>query len=479
MKRLFAIIFFGLNCFILLPQNLREQYNSFNDSIKDEYYSFRKRCNERYAEFLKEAWESYEASAPIPAPKDNITPPRPYKEEEKDTKPIVVSPEPIKIPEIPPQPKPIEPVREIPQSDDDCFKINFYGVTCKVRLPKSASAGLKDVSNNSLAEAWSQFSSDNFNNAIRDCLETRIRYNLSDWAYLLFLEKLATEFCSDKNDATLLMAFLYCQSGYQMRLAVDNNKLLMLFGSRHRIYNKGFFNVDGTNFYPYKTDSYKLQICNAKFEGESPLSLIIAREQLLGQELSKTRNINSGKLEVNSCVPIELISFYEQYPTSEIGNNKMTRWAMYANVPLAQATKDILYPVFKSAIKDLSQLEAVNLILNWIQKGFEYEYDDKVWGYDRAFFAEETLYYPYADCEDRAILFSRLVRDLTGLDVALLFYPGHLATAVAFDNDINGDAMIIDGRKFTVCDPTYIGAPVGKQMPNLDYDKTQAIILDR
>ncbi len=87
--------------------------------------------------------------------------------------------------------------------------------------------------------------------------------------------------------------------------------------------------------------------------------------------------------------------------------------------------------------------------------------------------------YPYCDCEDRAILFSWLVRDLLGLDVALVYYPGHLAIAVRFNEDVQGDAMIINGQKFIVCDPTYIGAPVGKQMPGLEYEKAQAIILNR
>ena len=39
--------------------------------------------------------------------------------------------------------------------------------------------------------------------------------------------------------------------------------------------------------------------------------------------------------------------------------------------------------------------------------------------------------------------------------------------------------MIIDGKKYIVCDPTYIGAPVGKQMPDLEYDKAEAIVLKR
>lgn len=107
-----------------------------------------------------------------------------------------------------------------------------------------------------------------------------------------------------------------------------------------------------------------------------------------------------------------------------------------------------------------------------------YEYDDKVWGHDRAFFAEESLYYPYCDCEDRSILYSRLVRDLLGLDVILVFYPGHLATAVAFNNPIEGDYIDIHGRKFTICDPTYIGAPIGTTMPDMDNSTAKIILLN-
>ena len=139
----------------------------------------------------------------------------------------------------------------------------------------------------------------------------------------------------------------------------------------------------------------------------------------------------------------------------------------------------MLYPGLRKAIRGKSNLEAADILLNWVQTGLEYEYDDKIWGQDRAFFAEESLYYPYCDCEDRSILFSRLVRDLLGLDVALIYYPGHLATAVCFDSDVSGDIMLINNRKFVVCDPTYIGAPVGAQMPGLEYDKAQAIVLNK
>lgn len=151
---------------------------------------------------------------------------------------------------------------------------------------------------------------------------------------------------------------------------------------------------------------------------------------------------------------------------------------MYANTPLAKSVKETLYPSLRSAVHGKSQQEAANMLLNFVQTAFVYEYDDKVWGNDRAFFAEESLYYPYCDCEDRSILFSRLVRDLLGLKVVLVYYPGHLATAVHFTNHVTGDYILLNNQRFTVCDPTYIGAPIGATMPDMDNAGAKVILLE-
>jgi hypothetical protein len=125
----------------------------------------------------------------------------------------------------------------------------------------------------------------------------------------------------------------------------------------------------------------------------------------------------------------------------------------------------------------MSKVETVRQLLWWTQgyldlemtnghsDYFQYTLDENVWDFDRPFFGEETLFYPWCDCEDRAILFSHLVRDIVGLDVALVYYPGHLATAVAFTEPVNGDAYIAkDGRRYTVCDPTILGGDIGETM---------------
>ena len=109
---------------------------------------------------------------------------------------------------------------------------------------------------------------------------------------------------------------------------------------------------------------------------------------------------------------------------------------------------------------------AANMLINFVQTAFEYKVDAEQFGYERPLFANETLYYPYSDCEDRALFFATLVRELMGLDVVLLDYPDHIATAVHFTQDLKGDYLMVEGKKYLICDPTYIGANIGTCMPS-------------
>ena len=64
-----------------------------------------------------------------------------------------------------------------------------------------------------------------------------------------------------------------------------------------------------------------------------------------------------------------------------------------------------------------------------------------------------------------------------GLEVVLLYYPNHLATAVRFNEDVSGDYLTLKGKKFVVCDPTYVNARVGMTMPKMDNSKAIAVTL--
>lgn len=54
----------------------------------------------------------------------------------------------------------------------------------------------------------------------------------------------------------------------------------------------------------------------------------------------------------------------------------------------------------------------------------------------------------------------------------------HLAAAVRFTDSMNGDYLTLDGERYTVCDPTYIGAPAGMTMPGMDNRSASVIQLE-
>ena len=97
---------------------------------------------------------------------------------------------------------------------------------------------------------------------------------------------------------------------------------------------------------------------------------------------------------------------------------------------------------------------------------------------EKFLFPEETIFYPYSDCEDRSIIFAFLVTRLLGLEVVGLDYPGHIATAVLFTGDVDGDSVVYKNKKHIICDPTYINANYGECMPQFKNVSPEIIPVD-
>ena len=500
MKAVFIIFcLLAVNC--VSAQSLEERFRAFQQSAHVNYQSFRAKANQQYADFMRLAWEDHFANSPIPVPEEVVVPPVVYddeklqkdeelvKQDEKnndeinhDVKGNEVIVEVVITPPLPqPQPEPIAEPEPIPHSDEYTCIFDYFNTTCSVRVPLQL-LRLSAATNEDFAQGWEILSNGEYEATLADCLRLRDELSLCDWGYLLMLSEFSKNaYLADNNEATLLCAWLYCQSGYQMRLALDGARLNLLYASQHTIYRKSYFNLEGQKYYPLKAASKSLQICTVAFEKEQALSLHVVDYPRLQTDYSDIRLLQSKKyddIQVSVKTNRNLLSFYETYPSNELNNNALTRWAMYANTPLTEEVRNMMYPALYSHLKGCDYRVAVEKVLNFVQTAFVYEYDDKVWGGDRAFFAEETLFYPYADCEDRSILFSRLVRDLLRLPVLLVYYPGHVATAVAFPTEESGDYIMVDGVRYTVCDPTYIGAPVGDTMPGMDNKTAQVMLLN-
>ena len=494
--------------------SFRDDFDKFTKRAHEEYEQFRKQAFLEYTEFVREAWKEFGAEPPVPVPEEVKVQPvlapdadaetaswftkliskltgkpkapgveetaKPKKQQKELTYKAVIRPE---APVVQPGPKEGS-VIEKKKGANEYRVFDVFGTECKVRIGENCRFRLKGVNSNAVADAMKVFVKDQFDNLLYDCLQERARHDFSDWAYYQMLTKITDEFYGKQtNEATLALAFLYSQTGYKMRLAHDNAHLYMLAASRHYIYGKPFFVLDGARYYILDgRDSDTMLVCQASFPKESSMSLQISAVQRFGRAPMPVRTIRSkafSDFTFTLSSNKNYMDFYDTYPSSCVNDNFMTRWAMYSNTPLEEGVREQLYPMMQEKIKGMTHEDAVQHMLNWVQTGFEYEYDDVVWGHDRAFFGEETLFYPYCDCEDRSILLSHLVRDLLGLDVILVYYPGHLAMAVEFDEEVEGDYIMLDGKRFVICDPTYIGAPIGDTMPGCDNQTSTVILLQK
>lgn len=262
MKKIIAIfcsfLFYSVHANAQDKRDFTKEYENFRKQAQQEYSNFRDKANSEYAEFMRQAWQWYEGEAAIPLPKipDNPKPPviMPEKDRDKipENNPIPYE-EVIPAPVVIEQPKPVAPIPEISkQKKEEWHNFTVFGTTCKVRLSNEDRFTLPDCKENTVADAWKKLSQPQYNNLIRDCLELRIRMNLCDWAYLQMLQQLSYRFLGENtNEATLLTAFLYTQSGYKMRLArSQSNKLYLLVASQHVLYGVPYYKIGTDNFFP-------------------------------------------------------------------------------------------------------------------------------------------------------------------------------------------------------------------------------------
>lgn len=454
-------------------QKMNSMYDKFRDNADKQYEDFYNRANAQYADFIKQAWVEFKVEPQIPEPKPN-PPVQPVFNPKDKVVPQTKVPT-INVPPhiTAPQAQPVKPIptKIIPAQK---ISVDFFGAECTLRADKSALAmELEDDSENSVSKGWSMLSDGRTNALINDCLDVREQLNLCDWAYYELLQQVAGDIYGNKTsrEAIVLQAYIMTQSGYQVRFGRTKDGLMLLMSTNATVYATPYVFIDGAKFYALGSAAESIYVCNFKFPGESVLSLkmnslpTLPIDTIRGRELHSPK-MNEAKITINHNR--NLINFLDSYPRCSIEN--------FVNASLDSLAKQSLYPTLRNLIADKTEEVAANILIDFVQRAFQYKVDDEQFGEERTLFANETLYYPYSDCEDRSLLYATLVRDLLGLDVVLLDYPEHIATAVKFNQDIDGDYMLINDEKYLICDPTYIGATIGICMPKYQEIGAQIIM---
>lgn len=340
--------------------------------------------------------------------------------------------------------------------------MEYGGQTLYFKNSLKGKCRLTNLKENAIADAYEGLYKTDYKAIIDDCRKLASDLDLNDWGVFTLVRTISDKYCSNEHESVVMQQFLLNEMGYKVKMARngDNKKMLLFVATDCILYGCPYMSLDGTTYYSINDkDATSFYMCRKDApNAKNKLSMSLdATPKLGGRIVSSVRQTPGGNIKVAVDVPEELMNFYNTYPQCDYG--------VYFNAPVNSNVANALLTTLKPCLAGKSESEAAGIIINFVQMGFEYKTDGDQFGYEKPFFVEELFYYPYCDCEDRAILFSYLIRNLLHLDVVLVEYPNHMATAVRFNDNVGGDYIMVSGEKYIICDPTYMGASIGQTMP--------------
>jgi len=466
---LFSLAF--LVCFSTLGAN------SFEDFKRTQVKSFTKYKDERdsaFNNYLKQEWQEYlkhsdiklyEAPKPreiIPAKVEQIKSvgPRITIEKKDDKKSFVPKKDVIN--------------KEIKK--DVVF--DFFGSKIGFNIDENLKGARYFPQNKKgILNFFNVAASSEYENIISSIKSISKEMGLNDWGVYQLVIKLSKNIYPNQDDRNLFSWFVFNKLGYSVKVALSQRHTVLLFYSKKVIYATPNYSFGDKKYYVVsnyakgsvgKLYSYEQNYPDAQKDLDLSmkkipnLALDIKQKELKFKDYGKTYKIDF-KYNKN------LIDFMSTYPQAD--------YKTYFNTPLDTITYNSILNEFKKYINGKKATDAINFMLHFVQKSFKYERDIQQFSREKVMFAEETLYFNSSDCEDRAILFSYLVKKILGIGVVGIKYKDHMATALYIP--IKGDSVRIAQKKFIIADPTYINANIGQSMQKYRSIRPESFIVVR
>lgn len=367
---------------------------------------------------------------------------------------------------------------------NDILNINFYGCMLKIHFDGHLRVKAAGTKESDIAEYLKKMSAnDSYAHDLWDELTAIVdSYGLNEWGYYCLLRSIADKVFTRDNDKVLFCFYMLRNEGnFKTKVARGKDSgalsLLIAIDNRLEVYSYNFFRFDDNG------DKVKYYTVFGGNGNEAVYSYDFCKQDADKRQMSLDfiKNLNMGKCDITRTLNLtrdrQVTLPYNSSHIAYLNDVPMTVFPIYFASPVSIEAQNELTANLMKIRDGKSPYEFIDILLHFVQNAFEYKTDDDQFGYEKYFYPEEVIAYPYSDCEDRAALFSWLVTTYTDAKVIGLQYEGHVATAVCFGDDFKtkGDAFTYGGKRYYVCDPTYINASVGMTMPQF-IGKTPKVI---
>jgi len=486
-----VIVFFGAT--FLYAQ-------SFEDFKHSQAVSFAKYADERdnaFNKYLKSEWKAYAEHKGIklyeePKPKTiahakpkkiKIVGPKisikinkaKHKEPQLIHKSVVVKKTIPKLSKIQkPTEEQIEVKKTYPKKD---INFDFFGSALGFDVPNGIkTARYYPQNQKGIRNFFDTVASSKYQKLIKEITNVKNEMNLNDWGtYLLVLEISKNIYGDEGDNAKLLSWFVFNKMGYAVKVGLAKKHIVLLHYSKKVIYATPNYSFGKKKFYAVanyaKGSVGKLYSYKQNYPGANkPLDLSLKSLPNFASDMRDSLlsfKEYGHKYDIDYKYNKNLIDFMATYPQAD--------YDVFFNAPMDEQSYVSVASGLKKYLDGKKASEAMNFVLHFVQKSFDYERDDQQFGREKVMFAQETLYYKKSDCEDRAVLYAYLVKELFGVGVVGVKYKDHMATALYIP--MSGDTVKDGSRRFVVADPTYINASVGQSMPKYRSQRPQSFIV--
>jgi len=438
-------------------------FEMWQQQEREAFINYQTQMDKEFIKMLKNEWQEYRS-------KQVLVPYQPPKPQQQPILQPLPKPQEYITP-IPTLPK-IEPLPTLSKKQEITgftkLEFDFFGIDIEIHHNRELEYNIENVSTSTIANFWTRQSSRNYQSLIKEIQEYQKTYKLDGWATYLLIKEITNRGSYNTNSQNLMQWFILVKLGVDAKIGFAHNSLSLLVYSQEKLYDLRFFEIDGKKYYNLNNrNSIRLQIYRENMRDLYEL-------KFLDQQITLPYNINHKKIEFvyqdraylfNIPYNRNLISLYKSYP----------QLAYYKYKNISSLSWNSIHQQLSPIISKMNKAEAINFLLRLTQNGFEYKTDKENFGKEKVMFFEETLHYDYSDCEDRAIFFAILVRELLKLNIIFVKYPNHLATAIKLNSNLGGDTLIYQNQTYTIADPTYSSANIGQAMPQLKGQKIKII----
>lgn len=479
----FSIIFFAS----FLTLYAEQSFKDFKKTQTESFQNYKDERDKAFERYLKEEWQAYKALEPLklyeePKP-DEIEPSEAKKEEGVGPKVFIKIKEEDKKDQNASKEEPkkeddivVTVVQKRQESEKKEHSFDFFGTPVAFDTP----AGIKNANfyptnQNGIANFFRVAASSEYDTLLAYINKVSKEMNLNDWGVYLLVSKIAEKIFNDEDSSKLYSWFLFNKLGYAVKAGIANRHVVLMHYSKKPIYATPNYDFGGKKYYilSHYAKERGERVFSYSQEYENATKEIDLSMQTLPNFAQKreSKKVSFSKFGSRYTIPFSynknLIDFMASYPQAD--------YETFFNAPMDEITYNETAIAIKGYIDGKKASEAIDFVLAFVQKSFQYEHDNRQFKREKVMFAQETLFFDKSDCEDRAILFSYLVKKFFDIDVVGVKYKDHMATALYIPLD--GDSLKVGHRRFVIADPTYIDAPIGKSMPKYRSVMPQSFIM--